>query len=62
MAQRTNRLVFDCGAGDAEVEFVVLIDAGIDQRLHRTLLLKQQERVTYTQSLRLKPRFLCTIS
>lgn len=49
--RKTNRLVFDCGARDAEVEFVVLIDAGIDQRLHRALLLKQQERVTCTQRL-----------
>jgi hypothetical protein len=34
MRQRTHRFVFYGWTGDAEVQLFVLIDAGIDQRLH----------------------------
>lgn len=41
----TDRLVFDGGAGHTEVQLAVLLDAGIDQGLHRALVLEQQEGV-----------------
>lgn len=42
----TDRLVFDGGAGHAEVQLAVLFDAGIDQSLHGAFILEQQEGVT----------------
>lgn len=45
----TDRLVFDGGAGHTEVQLAVLFDAGIDQSLHRALILEQQEGVAYTK-------------
>lgn len=42
----TDRLVFDGGAGHAEVQLAVLFDAGIDQSLHGALVLEQQEGVS----------------
>lgn len=44
----TDRLVFDGGAGHAEVQLAVLLDAGIDQSLHGALVLEQQEGVSCT--------------
>lgn len=41
-----DRLVFDGGAGHAEVQLAVLFDAGIDQSLHGALVLEQQEGVS----------------
>lgn len=41
----TDRLVFDGGAGHTEVQLAVLLDAGVDQSLHRALVLEQQEGV-----------------
>lgn len=46
----TDRLVFDGGAGHAEVKLAVLLDAGIDQSLHWALILKQQEGIAYTET------------
>lgn len=43
----TDRLVFDGGAGHAEVQLAVLFDAGIDQSLHGALILEQQEGVSW---------------
>lgn len=41
----THRLVLDGGAGDAQVQLAVLLDAGVDQSLDRALVLEEQERV-----------------
>lgn len=41
----TYRLVFYGGAGHTEVQFAILLNAGIDQGLNRALVLKQQECV-----------------
>lgn len=41
-----NRLVFDGGAGDAQVELPILLHTGFNQSLHRALLLEQQECVS----------------
>lgn len=41
-----DRLVFDGGAGHAEVQLAVLFNAGIDQSLHGALILEQQEGVS----------------
>lgn len=49
ISQHTHRFVFDGGAGDTQVQFAVLLDAGIDQGLNRTLVLEQQECVPYTR-------------
>lgn len=42
----THRLVFDGGAGDAQVQLPVLLDAGVDEGLDRALVLEQQERIS----------------
>lgn len=42
----TDRLVFDGGTGDAQVQLAILFDAGVDQSLHRALILEEQEGVT----------------
>lgn len=44
---RPYRLVFDGGAGDTQVELPILLHAGLNQSLHWTLLLEQQECVTW---------------
>lgn len=41
----TDRFVFNGGAGDAQIEFTVLLDAGVDQSLHGAFILEQQEGV-----------------
>lgn len=41
----TNRLVFNGGAGHAEVQLAVLFDAGINQSLHGALVLEQQKGI-----------------
>lgn len=41
----TDWLVFDGGAGHAEVQLAVLLDAGVNQGLHGALVLEQQEGV-----------------
>ena len=43
-------LVLDGGAGHAEVQLAVLLDAGVDQRLDGGLLLEQQEGVAWRRS------------
>lgn len=45
----TDWLVFDGGAGHTEVQLAILLDAGIDQGLHRALVLEQQEGVACTK-------------
>ena len=42
----THWLVFHGGAGDTPVEFVVILQAGVDQLLYRDLLLEQQETIS----------------
>lgn len=42
----THRLVFDGGAGDAQVQLAVLLDAGVDEGLDGALVLEQQERIS----------------
>ena len=46
----THRLVFDGGTGDTQVQFAVLLNAGIDQSLNRALVLKQQECISWKVS------------
>lgn len=41
----TDRLVFNGGAGHAEIQFAVLLYAGVDQSLHGAFILEQQEGV-----------------
>lgn len=41
----TDRLVFNGGAGYAEIQFTVLLYAGVDQSLHGAFILEQQEGV-----------------
>lgn len=41
----THRLVFDGGAGDAQVKLAILLDAGIDQSLNGGLFLEEKEGV-----------------
>lgn len=45
--QQTHRLVFDGGAGDAQVQLAVLLNAGINQGLNGALVLEQQERISW---------------
>lgn len=42
----THRFVFDGGTGHTQVEFSILLDAGVDQGLNGGLFLEQQEGVT----------------
>lgn len=48
--KQTHRLVFDGGAGDTEVQLAILLNAGINQSLHRALVLKQQESISWERS------------
>ena len=41
----THRFVFDGGTGHAQVQFTILLDAGVNQGLNRGLLLEQQEGI-----------------
>lgn len=43
----THWFVFDGGTGDTQVEFAVLLDAGVNQSLDRGLLLEEQEGVSW---------------
>lgn len=43
----THRLVFDSGTGDTQVKFTILLNAGINQRLDRALILEQQECISW---------------
>lgn len=45
----TDRLVFDGRTGHTEVKLAILLDAGIDQSLHRALVLEEQEGVACTK-------------
>lgn len=46
----TDRLVFDGGAGHTQVKLAIFFDAGINQSLHRALVLKQQEGIPCTST------------
>lgn len=45
----TYRFVFDGGTGYTQVEFAILLDAGVDQGLNRSLFLEQQEGVAWRE-------------
>ena len=47
--QLSHRFVFDGGAGHTQVELAVLLDAGVDQGLDRSLLLEEQEGVAWRE-------------
>ncbi len=42
----THWFIFNSGARDTQVEFPVLLDAGVNEGLDRTLLLEEQESIT----------------
>lgn len=41
----THWFVFDCGAGDTQVQLAILLDAGIDQSLNGGLFLEEKKGV-----------------
>lgn len=43
------RFVFDGGTGYTQVELAILLDAGVDQGLNRSLFLEEQEGVAWKE-------------
>lgn len=46
------RFVFDGGTGYTQVELAILLDAGVDQGLNRSLFLEEQESVAWKEEQR----------
>lgn len=44
---QTHGLVFDGGAGDAQVQLSILLNAGVNEGLDRAFVLKQQECISW---------------